>query len=346
MRKHCHFLPACLIYVLALAGAAPVSAQKPPARGANAIARIPFSFERNEGQVADRDADWLVHSDRYRILIGAAGATVQPLASAQHGIRMVFSHSRAGAESSALDPLPGRVNYLIGPDPRRWVRDVPTFRKVLYRDVYDGVDVSWYGSEGRLEYDFVVHPGADTRRIGLRIEGARRLALEPGGDLRIETSDGPLTLRAPSVYQESSGARQRIESGYVLRADSEVGLALGAYDRSRVLTIDPTLVYAGWFYAQSASVTALARDPQGNLYVGGNALGLMTVNAFQAGTEGQSSPFVIKLDPTGATMLYATFVGGGNLIGLAVDSNGYAVGTGAGPNFPLVNPAQSYLHQW
>jgi len=41
---------------------------------------------------------------------------------------------------------------------------VPTFAKVNYQNVYPGVDLVYYGSQGgQLEYDFVLAPGADPR---------------------------------------------------------------------------------------------------------------------------------------------------------------------------------------
>jgi hypothetical protein len=211
--------------------------------------------------------------------------------------------------------------------------------------VYDGVDVAWYGAEGGLEYDLAVMPGADTSRIAIRFDGAGKLALESGGDLRIETPAGPLTMPVPVVYQEAAGVRTRVEARYVLRAGNEVGFELASYDKSRPLVIDPTLVYAAWFPSQNATVTAMATDPQGNIYVGGTAAWIPTVNDVQA-DQTSSEPYIIKFDPTGTTMLYATFVGGtGDTIsGLAVDSTGNAVATGevaAGASFPTVNPAQS-----
>ena len=165
------------------------------------------------------------------------------------------------------------------------MRDVPTFRRVLYHNVYEGVDVAWYGSEGQLEYDLVVRPGADTGHIALRFDGARKLEVEPNGDLRIETTDGSLTLRVPVVYQESGGARQRIEGHYVLRVDNEVTFALANYDKSRPLVIDPTLVYAAWFPGQDVWVTAMAMDPQGNIYLGGYASWLPVVSAYEPGAD-------------------------------------------------------------
>jgi hypothetical protein len=330
-----------ILSVIALIAVQAMAAPSSPASGAKMLSRIPFSFERNAGQFPQGDADWVAHRNGYYILLGPGGASILPAS-----VKMQFTGARGVAKNEAQESLPGKVNYLIGNDPKRWVRDVETCRRVVYHDVYDGVDVAWYGSEGQLEYDLVVRPGADTSRIALHFEGARKLSLAANGDLRIETSSAPLILRLPAVYQQSGTSRQRVESHYVLRDKNTVAFALAAYDKSRPLVIDPTLVYAAWFPSQNATVTAMGTDTQGNIYVGGNAVWLPTVNAVQAGTPGFIDPFVIKFDPTGTTMLYSTFVGGSSgsdlLNGLAVDSTGNAVATGraSSQDFPAVGAAQ------
>jgi hypothetical protein len=277
-----------------------------------------------------------------RVGVDSTGATV---ATGVAQIRMSFLGARGVAEATPEDPLPGKFNYLIGADPKRWILDVATFERVRYHNVYDGVDVAWYGGDGGLEFDLAVTPGTETSRIAIRFDGAQKLALEQGGDLRIETAAGPLTMRVPAVYQEPAGVRTRVQARYVLRAGNEVGFELAEYDKSRPLVIDPTLVYAAWFDSQYVTVTAMARDTQGNMYVGGTAVWLPTLNAVQ-GDMGYGDPFVIKFDPTGTTMLYATFVGGTSgdvLNGLAVDSTGNVIATGraTSANFPTVNAAQS-----
>jgi hypothetical protein len=325
--------------VLALAGVCSVAAQKAPATGKALLSGIPFSFERNAGQFPQNDADWVAHRNGYHILLGAGGASILPA-----GVRMQFANARASAKSEAQESLPGRVNYLIGNDPKRWVRDVETCRRVVYHDVYDGVDVAWYGSESQLEYDLVVRPRADTSRIALHFEGARKLSLEPAGDLRIETSSAPLILRLPAVYQQSGTSRQRVESHYVLRDKNTVAFAISPYDKSRPLVIDPTLVYAAWFPSQYVTVTGMSTDAQGNIYVAGSASWLPTVSAFQPGALTNTDPLIIKFDPTGTTVLYATFVGGSSgetLNGFSVDSSGHAIGAGQtySKDFPIVNAA-------
>ena len=52
---------------------------------------------------------------------------------------------------------------------------VAGYAKVKYEGVYPGIDLVYYGNqEGRLEYDFIVAPGADPDQIAVSVEGAQR----------------------------------------------------------------------------------------------------------------------------------------------------------------------------
>ncbi len=312
---------------------------------------MPLSFERNAGQVAGESAKWVGRANGYRVALDATGATILPAAAERSDVvRMEFVNASPQASGKPLEPLPGKANYLIGRDPKRWIQNLETYGRVEYDGVYEGVDVAWYGSQGQLEYDFLVRPGADPNRIRVRFEGTRKLALEATGDLRIETAAGAMKLRLPQVYQETSGVRKRVAGRYLLRAANEIGFELAGYDKARPLVIDPTLVYGTYFGASFYSPTLLiATDPQGNVYLAGSVDqtgSLPIVNATQTGNVGSRNAFVVKFDPTGTTVLYSTYVGGSNndtLIGLAVDASGeaIAVGDGLSTDFPLVNPIQS-----
>ena len=66
------------------------------------------------------------------------------------------------AKVTGLEELPGKSNYFLGNDPKKWRTNVPHFARVRFEDVYPGIDLVYYGTEqGQLEYDFIVHPGAD-----------------------------------------------------------------------------------------------------------------------------------------------------------------------------------------
>ena len=42
---------------------------------------------------------------------------------------------------------PAKANYFLGNDPKKWRTNVPTYARVKYKDVYQGVDLVYYGSQ-------------------------------------------------------------------------------------------------------------------------------------------------------------------------------------------------------
>jgi hypothetical protein len=93
---------------------------------------------------------------------------------------------------------------------------------------------------------------------------------------------------------------------------------------------------------------SVAVDGSGNAYTYGNAgtLWPITPGAFQTTIPGQlpfAAPFVSKVAPDGASLVYSTFVGDGSQsIAIAVDSAGQAILSGLGPNsdYPVTSDAR------
>lgn len=214
----------------------------------------------------------------------------------------------------AEDPLATRVSYLVGPR-EQWRRGLPTFGKVVYRSVLDGVDLVFHGEEGQLEYDFIVAPGVDPQTIALDVRGGHGVSLTAQGDLAIATPSGTVLQKRPRVYQ---GPRE-IASSYRLRGDL-IAFEIGAYDRSQPLVIDPVIQYS----------TSLDRQPvAGGFYT----LDVLTVvaggYAYAAGVVGDFPPLsahtiyppgpapatrhqdiiVTKIDPDG-NVIFTTVYGG------------------------------------
>src|SRR5262249_30813036 len=151
-----------------------------------------------------------------------------------------------------LDPQAGRTNYLLGNDPSAWHADVTRFGRVAYQQVYPGIDLVYYGTnQQQLEYDFIVAPGAEPGQIGLRFSRMEGLEVNGKGDLVLHTTVGDVVEHAPVLYQEAGGQRTPVAGAYELRGDGTVGLHVGAYDASRALVIDPTLVYSSYLGGNS-----------------------------------------------------------------------------------------------
>jgi hypothetical protein len=130
--------------------------------------------------------------------------------------------------------------------------------------------LAYYGNQGNLEYDFILSPGADPAAIRLKANGARRVHVEPGGDLVLETECGDVRFHKPVSYQQVNGARRTVESRYELAGSNEIQFKLGPYDRHYQLVVDPTLAYStylggtGYNYGQAVAV-----GPNGNAFVTG-----------------------------------------------------------------------------
>jgi len=127
-------------------------------------------------------------------------------------VRMKLRNANPAASITGADELAGKSNYFIGNDPAKWRTNVPTYAKVKYVGIYSGIDLVYYGNQRQLEYDFIVAPGADPRRIAFDVRGAKRIRRNEHGDLVLRLSEGEIRWQRPVVYQEKDGARQEIEA--------------------------------------------------------------------------------------------------------------------------------------
>jgi len=330
-----------------------------------AYGRLPLIFERNQGQ-SDSQVKFLARGAGYGLFLTADEAVLALRASTLHSkssgngpsvLRMQMPGANSSGVVSGERQLPGHSNYFTGNDPSRWHRDIPQFSRVRYAKVYPGVDLVYYGNGGRLEYDFELAPGADPRQIQLRFVGSDRLTLQNDGDLLLHLRGGDVQLHAPQVYQEIAGQRQPVPARFIRRGRREVGFELGAYDPSRALVIDPVLSYSSYLGGTgdegcsvitgqpTSGCPAIAVDSAANIYLAGTTTSTdfpTTPGAFRpTPPPGASvSVFVTKLDSTGSTILFSTYLGGDKIntsAGVGVDSglNVAVAGSTTSDNFPV-----------
>lgn len=260
-----------------------------------------------------------------------------------------------GAASPAIigeNPLSTKVNYFIGRDPSKWRRNVPTYSKIRYRNVYPGIDLVYYGNGRRVEYDFDLAPGADATQIQLAVKGVDALSIDSAGNLVLSKGASKLWFETPILYQKVNGVRARVSGTYVLRGGTLVGFEVGRYDATKPLVIDPVLVYSTFLGGSSDDLGGggIAVDSTGAAYVVGytdsSDFPLASIGSYNST---QFRMFLTKLDPSGSTLLFADYFGGTSggdepsAIALDSSGNAYVTGCATSSDFPVLSAYQSTL---
>jgi hypothetical protein len=332
---------------------------------------LPVAFEPNLGQT-DPQVKYLARGDGYNLFLTSNKAVLSlatertsslmqksshrrapfaklPMMSQRARavgtsvIRMQVSDANPHAQMLSSELLPGVSNYFSGQDPRDWRTNVPHYARVSYRDIYPGINLTFHGSEQQLEFDFVIAPGADPSPIGLRFDGAKRVATDAAGDLILTSDAGNLRIHKPVAYQEDRGSRKLVAASFVVKPGKQVALALGDYDHSRQLVIDPSITYSTFLGGSlEDDGLAIATDAGGNAYVTGETVSAnfpLAGTSFQSANAGSFDVFVTKIAPDGSSLVYSTYIGGslndsGNAIAIDSAGNAFVAGSTSSSDFP------------
>ena len=333
------------------------------------LGRLPLAFEPNVGQSAE-PVKFLSRGSGYSLFLTPQEAVLALAASREEKsapvMKMQFHGANATPHVSAAEKLAGHTNYFIGNNSSKWLRNIPQFARVRYQELYSGIDLDFYGREGRLEYDFTVAPGADPRQIQLQFEGTSGLQIASNGDLVLASEGRELRFQAPYLYQEAGNREDRVAGNFRISADHRVEFQVGPYDHTRALVIDPVLTYSTYLGGSGdESCTAITGAPLGfvphcpavtvdsasRVYIAGATTS--PGNSFPgAGSgltlNGTADVFVarISLNSSGAVPAlgvdFVTYLGASGTqypTGIGVDSgfNVYVAGNTNSSQFPTVN---------
>jgi len=355
-------LPASAPARSAPARTRPIVAQEQSRIAAN-FGNLPLSFEPNRGQT-DGQVKFLSRNSHYNLFLTPDEAVftlptrstdkntnrsgMRDKASwndSQAVLRLQIHGANPSAKVRGGDLLAGHTNYLIGRDSSKWIQDIPQYARVNYTDVYPGVDLTFYGHQRQLEFDFIVKAGAKPAAIGLNVEGAQKIQLDNTGDLVLSSEAGDLRLHKPVAYQTLGGSRQPVDAQFVIKG-TDVALAVGDYDRGRDLVIDPSIVYGTYLGAGNEDDGfAIAVDSSGATYTTGQTAspGFPLKGALPApnsALQGTFDAFVTKLSADGTALVYSTYLGGtgsdsGNAIVIDGSGQAYIGGTTDSTDLPL-----------
>jgi uncharacterized repeat protein (TIGR01451 family) len=352
---------------LTSAPAAKVAARSTPRTnpGLSSVrSRFPLYFVENRGQVDPRAA-YYIHGADKMLYFGSAGVTmvlskpveaqsaralrdamsandgVSPGSITRATVMLEFVGANPAVAPVGEDLAQARFSYFKGPR-ENWTVGLKSYSRLVYPDLWPGIDLIYTASVDQLKYMFVVKPGTDPKQIKLRYRGAESVSLSSDGSLLVRTAVEDFHDQRPTAHQELYGSVQDVSASYILRGSESdgghlYGFDIGDYDAGKVLVIDPAiLVYAGFIGGTGDDRgNGIAVDSLGSAYVTGETNSIQssfpTVAGLDISQNGGVDAFVAKIDPTGSQLLYAGFIGGaaddrGRAI--AVDSLGSAYVTG------------------
>lgn len=303
-----------------------------------------LEFVENKGQWGDQfqykcssgSGELFVHNNAITYLFAEQGAwdkmdahkhnpAKNPVTIKMHAYKMNFIGCN-NAKIKASKFAPHYYNYFLGADTSKWKSHIYPAMALDFEQLYPGIDLHFASADNNPKYDFIVHPNADPAQIKLGFEGVDKLSIDKKGNLIIKTSLGDIKEMSPEVFQYINDQKTQVPCQFVVQGNTVSFKFPEGYDRSKILIIDPTIVFSTYSGSTADNFGFTATfDDLGNMYTGGLVSTInggvypVTLGAFQATygggttTSGGGYPCdiaVMKLNSTGSAVIYATYLGG------------------------------------
>lgn len=314
------------------------------------LVQIPLSFITNQGQM-NPEVNFYVKGSDKTVYFSQFGITLtlSSGSNSSHGrwaVKLDFLNANP-VKPKGLEKQAAVYNYFKG---RRkdWSTQIPSYKKIVYENLWPGIDLHYFGTASKLKYEFVVSPGADPSKIKLAYRGVSQVLLKESGALNIQTPAGGFEDEKPFAYQVINNKRVEAPASYLLKNNC-YGFNVKDYDPEKPLIIDPALlVFCGYVGGEDEDRgEAIALDDAGDIYITGYTESSETSFPVNGGPDsnfnGDRDAFVAKVSGSGSGLIYCGYIGGAGAdggSGIAVDKSGavYVTGYTESPetSFPVI----------
>ncbi len=275
-------------------------------RGTTA-SRLPLDFIENRGQWDDK----VKFAARKGAMIASfekGGIKLRLGKERPANVSLSFEDAAKATTLVGEGKRAGHYNFFVGNDPSKWRANVATFSSLLYRGLYNGIDLRVREAGEQLEYDLILAPGTDLEKVVIRADGASALEVAADGSLMMRTAAGKLRQTPPLTWQMlPDGERQVVECRFRKIDARRYGFVVPRRDRALPLVIDPGLewsTYLGGGEWDEIHEIASAGDGTGDVIAVGATLSPDFSNRTNA-----VAGFVTRFSATGA-LVYKTILSG------------------------------------
>ncbi|WP_162996346.1 MBG domain-containing protein [Mucilaginibacter celer] len=195
------------------------------------------------------------------------------------------------------------------------VENIKSYHKLIYKNLYPNTDIVYYIKDGKLEYDVVLHKGAELGNVKFTYSGKQKVKLA-GGKIVLKNEVGSLTEHEPIAYSgtEALNIRYRLKDN-VIGFEAVDGSSL----KGSELLIDPTITWGTYLGGGNDDAgVGTATDALGNVYLAGYTSSTQNIASAGGYQSGGGDPggfnydaFLVKFDSNG-NRLWATYYGGAN----------------------------------
>ncbi len=252
---------------------------------------------------------------------------------------------RNEVEPTGIEEEVTKYNFFLGNDPGSWVSNASCYRKVLYEDLWNGIDLLFYCYQGSLKYDLIVSPFAEVTDIRFHVIGAEITTSSDGQELLFDTPFGTISDGNLIAYQESG----EVPVSFEIDEYGTYTFSVDEYDREEILVIDPLLRSLTYLGGSNSDYISKGFDQHnGDIIISGytSSSDFPTKPGAIKDTIDNWDIFLSRMGSTQSNLVYSTFIGGNNrdyCNGMVADPSGnvYITGTTYSLDLPTTTGAMN-----
>ncbi len=264
-----------------------------------------------------------------------------------------FCGASISGKNISSDQFPTKRNFIAANN--RQINSISTgsSSEIILQKVYPGIDLRLYSQQnGHLEFDWIIWPKADLRKIRMKFSGQKKLERLKNGSLRVGLALGDFLLRLPESYYVTPIGKKTASVQFDVQHNGYVRFkGVNPVNNIHPLVIDPDLLWGTFFDGDNTNFDEYLygitySENEGKIYCAGAASLQVSVlyaaalsHAYDSIFDATPDILIYALTKDGQFITQITYLGGAGAdvgVGIALtDSLVYVSGYTSSADFPV-----------